>query len=80
MLAYVGVMLGSLVFGLGWPQIEGFYNSGGMGSVRLDQLVGLPFSVVAFAVVGIIMAALPLRLHVGTWRAASHTLQGLRSC
>lgn len=70
MLAYGGVMLGSLVFGLGWPQIEGFYNSGGMGSVRLDQLVGLPFSVVAFAVVGMAVGAFFGAEKLEAWLAA----------
>lgn len=55
--AYVGVIFGTLVFGGAWPMLEGFYLSGGRGSVRLDQLVGLPFSVVAFGVLAMAVVA-----------------------
>lgn len=57
MLAYVGVMLGTLVFGAFWPWLEAFYQSGAMGSVRLDQVFGLPFAVVALGVVAMAVGA-----------------------
>lgn len=57
MLAYLGVMLGSLVFGLAWPAVGGFYESGAMGSVRFDQLLGVPFAVVAAGVVAMAVGA-----------------------
>ncbi len=50
-LAYGGVMLGSLVFGWFYGPLEGFYHSGSMGSIRLDQWLGLSFPVVGFGVV-----------------------------
>lgn len=55
--SYLGVMLGSLVFGLGWPWVADFYASGAMGSVRIDQILGVPFSAVAFVVFVIAVVA-----------------------
>ena len=37
-----GVMLGSLAFGAGYGPLEGFYESGAMGAVRIDGLLGVP--------------------------------------
>jgi len=51
LVTYVGVGLGTLVFGALYPQLSAFYTSGGLGVLRLDQLTGLPFGVVAAAVV-----------------------------
>jgi rhodanese-related sulfurtransferase len=45
-----GMMLGSLAFGLGFGPIEKFYESGAMGVVRLNDLLGVPTAVVAAAV------------------------------
>jgi Sulphur transport len=55
--ALVGVMLGSLVFGFGYSPLEGFYKSGSMGVVRLDQLIGVPMAVMAAAVVAMAVGA-----------------------
>ncbi len=52
-----GVMLGSLAFGLGYGPLEGFYRSGAMGVVRLDQLLGVPMAVAAAAVVAMAVGA-----------------------
>ena len=52
-----GIMLGSLAFGFGYAPLEGFYKSGAMGVVRIDQLLGVPISVVAAAVVAMAVGA-----------------------
>jgi rhodanese-related sulfurtransferase len=46
----VGMMLGSLAFGFGFGPIEKFYESGAMGVVRVNDLLGVPTAVVAAAV------------------------------
>ncbi len=51
LLSIVGVTIGSLAFGFVYSPLEGFYESGAMGSVTLPQLIGVPFAVVAAAVV-----------------------------
>ncbi len=45
-----GMMLGSLAFGFGFGPIEKFYESGAMGVVRVNDLLGVPTAVVAAAV------------------------------
>lgn len=55
--ALAGVMLGSLFFGFGYSPLEAFYKSGSMGVVRIDQLIGVPMAVVAFAVVAMAIGA-----------------------
>ena len=49
--AFLGVMAGSLVFGVVYPDVEGFYNSGGMGAYRLTDLFGLSQSILTLLVV-----------------------------
>lgn len=70
MVAYLGVMVGTLVFGAAWPQLEGFYGSGAQGSVRLDQVLGLPFSVVALGVFALAAAAFLGAERLERWLAA----------
>jgi uncharacterized protein len=52
----VGLYLGIMLFSLGFPLIEGFYNSGSMGNITLTDITGIPaayfaltFTVVALA-------------------------------
>jgi len=45
-----GVMVGSVLFGIGYPLYEGFYHSGDLGVLRLPDLLGVPEAVVAVAV------------------------------
>jgi hypothetical protein len=45
-----GVVLGSVLFGVGYPLYEGFYQSGDLGVLRLPDLLGVPQSVLAVAV------------------------------
>ena len=54
----VGVMIGSLAFGFAWGPLEGFYRSGAMGSVTIAQALGVPFPVVAAAVVAMAIGCL----------------------
>ncbi len=50
LLAFTGVIIGSVLFGFAYPAIEGFYLSGDQGQVFIYQLLGLPPAVVALAV------------------------------
>jgi len=50
LVTYVGVILGSVIFGLVYPALEGFYLSGALGVVRLDTALSLPFGALAFGV------------------------------
>jgi hypothetical protein len=45
-----GVMVGSILFGIGFPIYEGFYHSGDLGVLRLPDLLGVPQAVVAVGV------------------------------
>ena len=51
LMSIVGVMIGSLLFGFVYGPLEGFYQSGAMGSVTIAQALGLPFPVLAAGVV-----------------------------
>ncbi len=57
LVTYLGVMVGSLAFGFFYSPLESFYLSGSMGAIRLDQLLGLPFAVVAMGVVAMAAGA-----------------------
>ncbi len=57
LVTYGGVAVGTLVFGAAWPVVEGFYHSGALGAVRLDQALGVPFAVVALAVLNLAIIA-----------------------
>ncbi len=57
LLSVVGVMAGSFLFGLVYDPIERFYLSGAMGSVTLPRLLGIPYPVVAAAVVAMAIGA-----------------------
>jgi hypothetical protein len=48
--AIIGVMVGSVLFGLGYPLYEGFYYSGDLGVLRLPDLFGVPQALVAVGV------------------------------
>jgi rhodanese-related sulfurtransferase len=45
-----GVMLGSILFGFGFPLYEGFYHSGDLGVFRFSDLLGIPDAFLAVAV------------------------------
>ncbi len=58
----VGLYLGIYAFSIGYPFLEGFYNSGSMGNVTLTDVTGIPakwfaivFTVVALAAFWITM-------------------------
>ncbi len=53
----LGVLAGSLVFGMIYPWIEGLYVAGSMGVVRLPDLLGLPQAVVTAAVLAMAFGA-----------------------
>jgi hypothetical protein len=48
--AIVGVMVGSVLFGFGYPLYEEFYHSGDLGVLRLPDVFGVPQAVVAIGV------------------------------
>jgi len=48
--AIFGVVLGSVLFGFGFPLYENFYHSGDLGVLRFPDLLGMPDSVLAIAV------------------------------
>jgi hypothetical protein len=48
--AILGVMAGSLAFGLVHPAIHGFYMSGAMGTARFPELLGIPQPFLALGV------------------------------
>jgi hypothetical protein len=48
--AIFGVMLGSVLFGLGYPLYETFYHSGDLGVLRFPDLLGVPQPVLALGV------------------------------
>jgi uncharacterized membrane protein YedE/YeeE len=51
MMVVLGMLLGVLGTGISFRAIESLYNSGARGSFTLPQLLGIPYGVVAFAVV-----------------------------
>ncbi|MGA7990619.1 MAG: YeeE/YedE thiosulfate transporter family protein [Thermoanaerobaculia bacterium] len=55
--AILGIMAGSLGFGLVYTPLETFYKSGAMGAVRIDQLLGIPAAVATAAVVAMAVGA-----------------------
>jgi hypothetical protein len=50
LVAIFGVMLGSILFGIGYPLYEGFYHGGDFGVLRLPGLLGISQPVVAVGV------------------------------
>jgi rhodanese-related sulfurtransferase len=56
-LSLIGVMVGALVFGFAWPLLEGFYGSTSLGVVTLPKLLGVPWAVLALAVVAMAVGA-----------------------
>ena len=52
-----GVMLGSVVFALGYPSLETFYLSSSMGRLTLPDLLGVPWVVVALGVAAMAVGA-----------------------
>ncbi len=50
LMTFVGVALGSIVFGFAYPWVKGFFLSGDMGVYRLPDLLHVPEPVVVLAV------------------------------
>lgn len=50
LLTIFGVMLGSILFGLGYPLYESFYHSGDLGVLRFSGLLGIPQPFLALGV------------------------------
>jgi hypothetical protein len=38
----IGIYIGIYIFSIGYPLIDGFYNSGNLGNVTLTQVTGIP--------------------------------------
>ena len=51
LVAFLGVIAGSLAFGVVYPDVEGFYKSSGMGVFRLTDLLGLSQATLTLAIV-----------------------------
>lgn len=49
--ALAGTMIGAVIFAIFWPDLQSFYESGGMGQVTLPALLGLSWPTVSIAVV-----------------------------
>lgn len=49
--AFIGVVLGSLIYSEIQPQIAAFHNSGELGALFLYEIIGLPAPVLAFLIV-----------------------------
>jgi uncharacterized membrane protein YedE/YeeE len=62
----LGLLVGMLMMGLGFPRLEPLYDATPMGSITLPQLTGLPYS----AVVAVVTAAcVGLLAAIGRWEA-----------
>ncbi|MCA9609101.1 MAG: YeeE/YedE family protein [Myxococcales bacterium] len=48
--ALVGIMIGTLIFGFVYEPLQGFYEMTPMGSITFVQLLDIPWPVIAFAV------------------------------
>jgi hypothetical protein len=48
--AYVGIIVGSMIFGFAFPLLEGFYLSGPLNEIRLPELLSVPDAVLAAGV------------------------------
>ncbi|MEN6474954.1 MAG: YeeE/YedE thiosulfate transporter family protein [Syntrophaceae bacterium] len=48
---FIGVIIGSVIFGMLQPSVQGFYMSTAKGVLTFPKLLGLPFSLLAFIVV-----------------------------
>ena len=57
LMTIVGVIAGSLVFGLAYPLVADFYTSGAMGVVRLPDLLRVPQAVIAAGVAAMAVGA-----------------------
>ncbi len=53
----IGLYLGIYAFSIGYPLIEGFYNSGSIGNVTLTDVTGIPAKWFAIAFTVIALAA-----------------------
>jgi len=82
---FVGVALGSLIFGFAYPLVKPFFLSGNMGPIRLPELLQVPEPVIVLAVfamaVGAFLGAEVLEKKIA---AKNHTeapvsLRGLRN-
>jgi len=65
----LGVGFGALLFGWVFPWIEGFYSAGALGVVTLPELLGVPWAVVAAAVVAMAIGAFLFGEWVERWSA-----------
>ncbi|MCG6186622.1 YeeE/YedE thiosulfate transporter family protein [Maribellus maritimus] len=53
----IGLYIGIFIFSLGYPLIEGFYNSGNLGNVTLTDVTGIPAAWFALAFTVVALAA-----------------------
>ncbi len=55
--AFAGIIIGSLLFGVAYPLLEGFYLSSPLGEIRFPELFGLPHPLLAAAVLAMAIGA-----------------------
>ncbi len=55
--AYLGIIAGSLIFGFAYPWLEGFYLSSPLNEIRLPELLGLPDALLAAGVLAMAVGA-----------------------
>lgn len=62
----VGLLVGMLAMGLGFPSLESFYGATPMGALTLPRLTGLPYGAVVAMVT---VACVGLLAGIGRWEA-----------
>jgi rhodanese-related sulfurtransferase/uncharacterized membrane protein YedE/YeeE len=60
LVTFAGVGVGSLLFALAWPGLEGLYESGGLGVQTFPAILGLPWAVVAMLVLALALLSFVL--------------------
>jgi uncharacterized membrane protein YedE/YeeE len=71
-----GMILGSLIFAEFFPLLEGFYNAGSMGAIRLSDVLGLQSGLIALLICLMAVCAYWFVEKVETWFGDPDVLPG----